>query len=57
MRVLVSLCGWLAAPWLMVLLWFIGGPELRKNVGDGFRVVVWFWVLLFIVAIGIANSW
>lgn len=24
----------------MVLLWFIGGPELRKNVGDGFLVIV-----------------
>lgn len=40
MRVFVSVCGWLVAPWLMVLLWFIGGPELRKNVGDGFLVIV-----------------
>ncbi len=50
-RVFASVCGWIVAPWFMILLWFIGGPELRKNVADGFRVVVGLLALLFVVAV------
>ncbi len=58
MRVFVSVCGWLVAPWLMVLLWFIGGPELRKNVGDGFLVIVKIVavVVAAIILLGILGS-
>ncbi len=50
MRTLASVIGWIAAPWLMVLLWFIGGPVIRESVADGFRIVVMFFVVVFVVA-------
>ena len=54
MLVVVSVIGWFVAPWLMVLLWFLGGPVLKANVAAGFLFLVKLFVVLVALALVLA---